>query len=276
MGRAIAATLATAGHPTVVWNRTPGRGPELDALGVQRTDSPHAAVERSDVTILCVVDYDACDAILTAARPALAGRTIVNLTADTPARARTMADWCRSHGASYIDGAIMTPAPTIGTADASVLYSGDAESWHDHDDVWTTIGGPEWLAGDDGTAAVFDLSLLDMFWTSLAAFLHATALARAEGVTAGRLLPYARSMNELVGIVIEEFAARVDDDHHEGDISSLSSAAAALSHIASAANDHGIDTSTVDGVLTAARRMIDAGHGDAGFSILIDGLTGAR
>jgi 3-hydroxyisobutyrate dehydrogenase len=34
MGSAMAANLARAGFPLVVWNRTPGRAPELAELGV--------------------------------------------------------------------------------------------------------------------------------------------------------------------------------------------------------------------------------------------------
>ena len=44
MGAAMAANLANAGFAVTAWNRTPGRAPELDALGVTRADTPAQAV----------------------------------------------------------------------------------------------------------------------------------------------------------------------------------------------------------------------------------------
>ncbi|CAM5499104.1 hypothetical protein SCYAM73S_06567 [Streptomyces cyaneofuscatus] len=45
--------------------------------------------------MVCVVNYDAVDAVLRrdAVAGALKGRTVVNLTADTPGRARDTAAW---------------------------------------------------------------------------------------------------------------------------------------------------------------------------------------
>nr|WP_280432276.1 hypothetical protein [Nocardia brasiliensis] len=36
MGSAIAGRYLAAGYPTTVWNRTPGRAPQLDELGARR------------------------------------------------------------------------------------------------------------------------------------------------------------------------------------------------------------------------------------------------
>ena len=40
MGAAMAANLARAGFAVTAWNRSSGRAPELDDLGVTRADSP--------------------------------------------------------------------------------------------------------------------------------------------------------------------------------------------------------------------------------------------
>ncbi len=125
MGRALAAAFVAAGRATTVWNRTPGRDGELVGQGAISTPSPEAAAAAGGPVVVCVVNYDAADGILRAApvTDALKGRTVVNLTADTPDRARDTANWAAAHGIRYLDGAIMTPTTTIGTP-AAVFSSG--------------------------------------------------------------------------------------------------------------------------------------------------------
>ncbi|MGS2644092.1 NAD(P)-binding domain-containing protein [Streptosporangium sp. G12] len=114
MGRALAGAFLANGHPTTVWNRTAARAEDLVARGAIRADTVADAVAASPLTIACVIDYDAVRAIVDPAADALKGRTLVNLTADTPERARLMAAWAAELGVDYLDGAIMTPTPTIG------------------------------------------------------------------------------------------------------------------------------------------------------------------
>jgi hypothetical protein len=56
----MAANLARAGFAVTAWNRTPGRAPELDDLGVTRADNPAAAAAASDVVIICVLRHTRC------------------------------------------------------------------------------------------------------------------------------------------------------------------------------------------------------------------------
>jgi 3-hydroxyisobutyrate dehydrogenase-like beta-hydroxyacid dehydrogenase len=74
---------------------------------------------------------------------------VVNLTADTPARARETADWGHRHRIGYLDGAIMTPTTTIGTPDALFLHSGPAEGYRRHRPVLDRLGGTHTHLGED-------------------------------------------------------------------------------------------------------------------------------
>ncbi|MEY7981180.1 NAD(P)-binding domain-containing protein, partial [Streptomyces pilosus] len=64
MGRALAAAFLDAGVRTTVWNRTPGRDGELVARGAVAAASPEEAVAAAPLTGVCVVNYDASDAVL--------------------------------------------------------------------------------------------------------------------------------------------------------------------------------------------------------------------
>lgn len=137
MGRALAGAFLDAGLRTTVWNRTPGRDAELVARGAVAAPTAAEAVAASRLTVVCVVNYDAADAVLRpdAVADALKGRTVVNLSADTPDRARDTAHWAAERGIGYLDGAIMTPTTTIGTSAAVFLHSGPTELHRDRKSV---------------------------------------------------------------------------------------------------------------------------------------------
>ncbi|MGV9275200.1 NAD(P)-dependent oxidoreductase [Streptomyces griseosporeus] len=268
MGRALAGAFLEAGASVTVWNRTPGRDAELLARGARGTATAAEAVSASDLTVVCVVDYDAADAVLRGedVTAALKGRTVLNLTADTPARARDTGAWAAAHGIRYLDGAIMTPAPSIGTPDAVFLHSGPLDVYEEHRPVLAALGGTHTHLGEEiGRAAAHDLALLDVFWTAMAGYAHALAMARAEGVTARELAPFAAGIAAILPPLFEEFAGDVDAGTYSGAINPITSAAASMSHIVAASESHGIDATLMRTVEGQARRVIARGHGKDGF-----------
>jgi 3-hydroxyisobutyrate dehydrogenase-like beta-hydroxyacid dehydrogenase len=278
MGRALAGAFLNAGLRTTVWNRTLGRDAELVARGATGAHSAEEAVAASALTVLCVVNYDAGDAILRRdeVAAALKGRTLVNLSADTPDRARDTADWAARHGVRYLDGAIMTPTPSIGTPDAVFLYSGPADVYEEHRPVLDVLGGSHTHLGEDvGRAAAYDVALLDVFWTSMAGYAHALAVARAEGVTARELTPYAQGIAAILPPLMEEFAGDVDSGTYSGELNPITSAASTMSHIVHASESHGIDASVMRAIEGQARRVIALGHGTDGY-LRVTELLGRR
>ncbi|MGW2018659.1 NAD(P)-dependent oxidoreductase [Streptomyces sp. NPDC001927] len=268
MGRALAGAFLDAGVRTTVWNRTPGRERELVARGATGAGSVEEAVAASELTVVCVVNYDAVDAVLRpgAVTGALKGRTVVNLTADTPDRARSTAAWAAEHGIRYLDGAIMTPTSTIGTPDAVFLHSGPAELYRAHRPVLDTLGGTHTHLGEDpGRAAAYDIALLDIFWTAMAGYAHALAVARAEGISARDLAPFAKGIGTILPPIFEESAEEVDGGIFSGADNPLTSAASSMTHIVHASEAHGIDAGVMRAAEGLARRAIAEGHGGDGF-----------
>ncbi|AQZ62253.1 3-hydroxyisobutyrate dehydrogenase [[Actinomadura] parvosata subsp. kistnae] len=267
MGRALASAFLGAGHPTTVWNRTPGKDEDLVARGAMRAGSPEEAVAASPLTVVCVVNYDASDAVLRRGpvAAALEGRTVVNLSADTPDRARESAAWAAGHGIGYLDGAIMTPAPTIGTADAVLLHSGPEGLHQAHRETLEALGGRQTYLGEEiGRAAAYDIALLDIFWTAMTGYAHALAVARAEGITAQELAPFAGGIATIMPPLFEKSAALVDKGDYTDEINPITSAASTMAHIVHHSEAHGIDASVMRAAEGLARRVIGAGHGADG------------
>lgn len=277
MGRSLAAAFVAAGHPTTVWNRTPGKTRDLVAAGATEAPTAAEAVAASPLVIVCVLDDNAVQAIVEPVADSLRGRLLVNLTADSPDRARQLADWAGDHGIDYLDGAIMTPTGTIGTPAASVLYSGPRHLYDDHLPTLQAIGGAATHLGTDpGRAAAHEVALLDLFWTSMSGLVHAFALARAEGILAGDLAPYAGGIGRLLPDIATGMAAELDAGVHPGADSNITSAAAGMDHIIHTTEQHGIDAAVLRAVRALAQRAIDAGRGDEGFGLLADVLASRR
>ncbi|MEE1747838.1 NAD(P)-dependent oxidoreductase [Streptomyces sp. JV184] len=268
MGRSLAGAFLDAGLRTTVWNRTPDRARELVERGAVGARSAEEAVAASRLTVICVVNYDAVDAVLRRdpVTDALKGRTVVNLTADTPVRARDTAAWAAGHGIGYLDGAIMTPTTTIRTPAAVFLHSGPAELYREHRPVLDELGGTHTHLGEEiGRAAAYDIALLDIFWTAMTGYAHALAVARAEGITARELAPFAQGIGAVLPPVFEETAADLDDGRFPGDGNPLTSAASSMAHIVHASEAHGIDAGVMRAAEGLARRVIGRGHGADGF-----------
>lgn len=278
MGRALARACLDAGLRTTVWNRTPGRDDELVERGAIRARSAEEAVSASDLTVVCVVNYDAADAVLRrdAVTEALKGRTVVNLTADTPERARDTASWAAEHGIRYLDGAIMTPVVTIGTPDAVFIHSGPQDLFRKHLPVLEKLGGTHTHLGEDiGRAAAHDIALLDIFWTAMTGYAHALAVAKAEGITARELAPFAKGIGEILPPIFEEFADEADSGNFSGEDNPITSAASSMAHIIHTSEAHGIDAGVMRAAEGLARRVIGMGHGEDGL-IRVTELLGRR
>ncbi|MFJ4463184.1 NAD(P)-dependent oxidoreductase [Streptomyces sp. NPDC088928] len=268
MGRSLAGAFLDAGLRTTVWNRTPDRARELVERGAVGARSAEEAVAASRLTVICVVNYDAVDAVLRRdpVTDALKGRAVVNLTADTPVRARDTAAWAAGHGIGYLDGAIMTPTTTIGTPAAVFLHSGPADLYREHRPVLDELGGTHTHLGEEiGRAAAYDIALLDIFWTAMTGYAHALAVARAEGITARELAPFAQGISAVLPPVFKETAADLDDGRFPGDGNPLTSAASSMAHIVHASEAHGIDAGVMRAAEGLARRVIGRGHGADGF-----------
>jgi 3-hydroxyisobutyrate dehydrogenase-like beta-hydroxyacid dehydrogenase len=252
MGHALAAAFAKAGHPTTTWNRTAAKP---TPPGTTRAASAAAAVAASELTVVCLLDYDATRAVLAQAADALSGRHLVVLTSGSPESAREVATWAAERGITYTDGAIMTPTETIGTDGATILHSGQPV------DLAALGGTKRYLGGDPGRASGFDVALLDLFWTSVAGVIHAFAMARAENITPTELTPLANGIGTLIPWVIDEIGTRLERGRHDDGSSNIRSAAAAMAHIIETAEARGLDASVLRAVHALAARAIAAGHG---------------
>lgn len=279
MGRAMVRALLAAGHPVTVWNRTPARAEGVVADGATLAASPAEAVAASELVVLSLTDYAAMYDILGTATGSLSGRTLVNLSSDTPDRAREAATWAASHGATFLTGGVMTPAPMVGMQEAYVYYSGPSEAFAAHRATLARIGAPRHLGEDPALAQLMYLAHLDVFLTSLSALLHGTALLGSAGVTATDAV--GELMSTLAGIPAMlraggDIGAQIDAGEHPGDLSTVTMMGATADHITAATASAGLDPALPRAVRAQYHHAIAAGHGKENWTRIIDAIRAPR
>ncbi|CUU54763.1 3-hydroxyisobutyrate dehydrogenase [Parafrankia irregularis] len=283
MGRATAASLLRSGHPVTVWNRTAGRADDLVAAGAVLAPTPHAAVAASELIILSLTDYQAMYDILGpvvegAPRPgALDGKVLVNLSSDTPDASREAAEWAAGHGASFITGGVMVPAPAVGGPGAYVFYSGPRAVFDAHEPTLRLIGEPRYLGSDQGLAQLYYQAHLDVFLTALSSLLHATALVTAAGVAAGDFLPGALDFVSGIPAMVgdgHDLARLLEGGEHPGDLSTARMMGATANHIVWTSEKAGIDTQLPRAVKAHYDQAVAAGRGTENWTVLYEMIRG--
>ncbi|MGS2616662.1 NAD(P)-dependent oxidoreductase [Micromonospora sp. LZ34] len=275
MGRALAGALVAAGHPTTVWNRSPGRAAALTAAGAVETRTAAEAVAAGDLVVVCLLDDEVTRQVLAPVAPVLAGRTLVNLTNGTPEQARRLAGWATSHGADHLDGGIMAVPAMIGQPGSLVLYSGPEDAFRAGRETLAAFGAARWLGADPGAASLHDLALLAAMYGMFGGYLHAVAMTRAAGVPAAEVTPLVTDWLTAMLGALPVMARAVDSGEHVADGSALGMQAASFGNLLAASRERGVDTLLVEPVGRLLDDAVRAGHGDDGLSALVDLLRRA-
>ncbi|MDQ7802873.1 NAD(P)-binding domain-containing protein [Amycolatopsis sp. A133] len=265
MGAALAGALLGAGHDVLVWNRSPLKaGPLLDR-GARLAATPAEAAS-ADVVLSCLSTYDSQQPVLAAAAP----KVLVNLTSGTPEQARGVAKWAASEGIDYVDGVIMAVPQGIGTPQAQVLYGGSEATFAAHRDVLEVLGRPVFLGEDAGLAALYDLALLGMMWSTMAGYLHALALVGTEGVRPEQFTPMASAWHSAVGGFLPGIGDQVASGDYATDVSALDINAAGLAMLEETSRAQGISTAVPAVLRELFARAVAAGHGSHAIASVIE------
>ncbi|GAA1972140.1 NAD(P)-binding domain-containing protein [Kitasatospora viridis] len=274
MGGALAGAFLTAGHPTTVWNRTPGRAGALAERGAVPAGSAAEAVAASELVVVCLSDHEAVRETLTPLAAQLAGRTVVDLTSGSPLDARDTADWADRHGVAHLDGVIMTTPPGIGRPEVLQLYAGPRAAFDSARPALAALGEPLHLGEDPALAPVYDTALLGLMWGTLTGWLHGAALLGAEGpgggVPATSFTEVADRWLTTVRAFMRGYAPQIDAAHYPGDGFPLSLHSSTMDILAHASELRGLSADFPQLLRELTTRAISAGHGEDSWARLVE------
>jgi 3-hydroxyisobutyrate dehydrogenase-like beta-hydroxyacid dehydrogenase len=275
MGQAMVHSLLAAGHPVTVWNRTASRAADVVAAGAVLAPGPREAMAASDLVILSLTDYPAMYSILGGSESALHGKTIVNLSSDTPDASREAAAWAERHGARFLTGGVMVPAPMVGGDGAYVYYSGPAEVLAAHASALACIGAPRYVGADAGLAQLYYQAQLTVFLTALSGVLQGTALVASAGVKPAEFVGEALATIADIPVMLRgdgEIATSLTTGDHPGDLSTVAMMGATADHIVGASAAAGVNTALPLAIKSQYDRAIAAGHAKDNWTSLYEVL----
>jgi 3-hydroxyisobutyrate dehydrogenase-like beta-hydroxyacid dehydrogenase len=269
MGRALADTLLTAGHPTTVWNRSDDKGADLIERGAHRAGSAGEAITAGPLVIVCITDNNAVRELVQPLAGELRGRTLINLTSGSSSEARELSAGAAQHEIAYLDGAVLAAPDGIGTDEAAILYAGDKHAFDHHNRVLRKLATPTFLGNDPGLAALHDVAVLGMMWNILNAFLHAAALLRAAGVSATALIPVLAGGIATTTGWLADYAGQIDAGVFPGDDATIATHLAAMTHLIDESKAHGVSTELPLQIKAVADRAVAEGLGRSGYAAMI-------
>jgi 3-hydroxyisobutyrate dehydrogenase-like beta-hydroxyacid dehydrogenase len=282
MGSALARALLAGGHRVTVWNRTRSRAEQLQPAGALVADRLPEAVQDGDLTLMCVANQAAAAELLSdpAVIGALSGKALVQLTTGTPADGRRNAATADRLGIRYLDAAIMAYPRDIGTSDAVLLYCGDAATFADLQATLRALGSAKFVGTDAGRAAVMDAALIAFFYGTIAGFIHAAALATAEGVAIDELLELSDPFfSGFITNAVAETGQRISARRYGNPQSSMDIHLGGIDLLVlGSSRDAGIDTRVPQAIRDSFASTIATGHGGDDIACLIEEMRtpGAR
>jgi 3-hydroxyisobutyrate dehydrogenase len=132
MGAAMAANLARGRFSVTAWNRTPGRAPELDALGVSRAATPADATRAADVVVLCVSDTPDVESVLFGhdgvAAAARAGQLVIDCSTISPSATRDFAGRLGASGVDLVDAPVSGGSEGAQKGTLTIFCGGEASA----------------------------------------------------------------------------------------------------------------------------------------------------
>ncbi|HEU5129363.1 MAG TPA: NAD(P)-binding domain-containing protein [Glycomyces sp.] len=257
MGRATARILLESGVDVTVWNRTPGKAEALAELGARPAATVADAVGAADTILISLIHYDAMYGVLEQGPADLTGKTVVNLSSDSPANTAAGARWVLDRGGRFLTGAYMTQSDDI-RHPASRLYVSGPQALHDELRPLLELLCPnDHLGADYGVAQLYYQAGLAQFHAYLIALQQAFAMIERSG---GDIDTYLRLTEDDPQSQRDFTLHFAEAAKHGGwdDLATLKMMHAGAQHVIDAGAEAGIDTALTATVQDYYRRALDA------------------
>jgi 3-hydroxyisobutyrate dehydrogenase-like beta-hydroxyacid dehydrogenase len=257
MGQSIVKALLAAGTEVTVWNRTAAKAEAMAELGAKPAATVAEALDANDVAILSLTQYAAMYDVLGPAADRLTGKTVVNLSSDSPENTRSGAEWVRHRGANFLTGGFMSQGDNIAHPDSYLYFSGPRHLFDAHKDLLRPLSRQEYLGEDYGLSQVYYQAELALFHAFLIGWEQALAIVQRSGADFDRFVANAAGHPDSYRDFMHEFAEAAKHGGW-GDLAAFNMMHAGAQHVIDASDEVGVDAGLTRTVQDYYRRAIDA------------------
>lgn len=279
MGATLATTVLQKGYPATVWNRNNEKAIPLVRNGALPASGPAAAIRASDITIMCVSDYEVSHRILESeeAAEALKGKILIELSTGTPGDARRGEVLAQHCGALYLDGAILATPSQIGRPDAPLFVSGSEEAYQKSEAILRHLaGGLQYMGPAIGAAAAWDLAFLSYLFGGMTGFFHGALLMQSEGIPVDAYGEMIAQVSPVIGDMIRYEGRTIQTGNYDTPQSSLDICCATFRLLTRHAEEAGISNEWPQFAEKLYQQGRDAGYGKKEVGILVEYLKETR
>ena len=186
LGSRIAACLAAAGFPMVVYDRDRTKATGLAAIGAEVAKDPGRVASEVDVVLSCLVDDAAVETVylgtgkvLRSARP---GTRIIELSTISPETSRKLHRAARQCDVSVLDVAVSGSAPAAESGALTLFGGGDRKAFGAAEPIFAAIARQWFYMGSGGSGVAMKLVVNTLLGVGMQAIAEAVALGSSLGL----------------------------------------------------------------------------------------------
>ncbi len=270
MGSRMATRIKEAGHPLVVFNRSPSPTEQFRAAGVTVAATPAALAGQADVIVTMLFDDDAVSSVLlgehgvlSAAKP---GSTVIDVSTVSPATSRSLHQAAKQRGIACLDAPVSGSTPQAEQGQLVFLVGGEADTFEKHKPLLLTMGKAAERFGGPGAGSTAKLAINAMLAIGVQALAEGLALAERGGLDRKQFLDVVGQTAAVSPGQKAKFANAEKDEYPAA--FALRTVAKDLGLILTLAEQLKLYMPATAATRAAADRAVDA-HGTEDFSVLI-------
>ncbi|NJL02708.1 MAG: NAD(P)-dependent oxidoreductase [Spirulinaceae cyanobacterium SM2_1_0] len=274
MGQPLAQRLAVAGLTVTAYNRTAAKLEALQAAGIAIAPSPAAALTASDCTILMLTDAAAIHATLLseAAKPALAGRTIIQMGTIAPSQSRQLCQDVAAAGGEYLEAPVLGSIPQAQQGTLLLMVGATPDQFQRWRGLLKHFGPEPLHLGPVGTGSAVKLAMNQLIGALTTAFALSLSFVQQSGADVEDFMAITRQ-SALYAPTFDKKLARMCDRQFDNpnfpakhllkDLRLFTQEAAAL----------GLETGSVAALEQVLERTLALGLAEADYSALVQAIA---
>ncbi len=186
MGGPMAANVARAGFPLIVFNRSPDKADPVVQLGAKLAASPKEVADNSEVVVMMLSDASAVRAVLEGELGLVAGSdeglVVIDMSTVSPDESRDTAALLNTHGILMLDAPVYGSTGPAAEGTLGIMVGGDKDLFESQKSLLGAMGKNIFYLGDQGSGAAVKLCFNLMVAGQVISLAEAMVLAAKAGL----------------------------------------------------------------------------------------------
>ncbi len=182
MGGLMAKRLIQKGFDVTVYNRTPSKTESLKAQGAKVALKPYEAINKCDVIILMVADYNAVSALLFGEKLSFENKIVIQMSTIGSDESLVVKDKIEQSGGEYIEAPVLGGIAQIPAGQLIPMVGSTVEQFNKWKEFLKNFGESVYYIGKVGKAASAKLACNQLIATMITSFAMSLAYIRSEGI----------------------------------------------------------------------------------------------